>query len=313
VVGVPVVIVIVSYLSRLSVRRSNRSIIYIIDRNRDAGHPGVRFEDPGLSRQDPKSTQRWSPDARAEGSALRVPKTSELIARWLRRELLRSRPSPGDALPSEIELRERFGVSRPTIREAVRILETQHLVKVARGAFGGARFTLPEARMVSEATGVYLQAHGTTQAELNEARITLEPRLIGFLAGKLSAEAIARLRAEVERQGEAIDDVRAFGRAHEDFYAVLSEICPNRLIALELLTLRDLIQAQTELVGDAWVQHAPRSRAGMVRHVEVKREVVDHLEAGRAAQAEALWTRMLEAQQRLTAAIGVGDDPIEAL
>jgi hypothetical protein len=51
----------------------------------------------------------------------------------------------------------------------------------------------------------------------------------------------------------------------------------------------------------------------MVRHVEVKREVVDHLEAGRAAEAEALWIRMLEAQQRLTAAIGVGDDPIEAL
>jgi DNA-binding FadR family transcriptional regulator len=266
-----------------------------------------------LSRHDAKPPSRWSPDARVEGSALHVPKTSEVIARWLRRELLRSRPRPGDALPSETELRERFGVSRPTIREAVRILETQHLVKVARGAFGGARFSLPEARMVSESTGIYLQAHGTTHAELNEARIALEPRLIGFMAGKLSPEAIARLKAEVQRQGEAVDDVRGFSRAHEDFYAVLAEVCPNRLIALELLTLRDLIQAQTELVGDTWVQHAPRSRAGMVRHVEVKREVVDHLEAGRAAQAEALWTRMLEAQQRLTAEIGVGDDPIEAL
>lgn len=57
--------------------------------------------------------------------------------------------------------------------------------------------------MVSESTGIYLQAHGTTQAELNEARIAIEPRLIGFLAGRLSAEAIARLRAEVERQADA--------------------------------------------------------------------------------------------------------------
>lgn len=266
-----------------------------------------------LSRHDAKPPSRWSPDARVEGSALHVPKTSEVIARWLRRELLRSRPNPGDALPSEIELRERFGVSRPTIREAVRILETQHLVRVARGASGGARFRLPEARMVSEATGVYLQAHGTTQAELNEARVSLEPRLIGFMAGRLPPEAIERLKAEVRRQAEALDDVRAFSRSHEDFYAILAEACPNRLIALELLTLRDLIQAQTELVGDAWVQQAPRSRAGLARHVEVKREVVDHLEAGRAAEAEALWTRMLEAQQRLTAEIGVGDDPIEAL
>ena len=266
-----------------------------------------------MSRHDPKGPGRWSPDARIEGSALHVPKTSEIIARWLRRELLRSRPSPGDALPSEVELRERFGVSRPTIREAVRILETQHLVRVARGASGGARFTLPEARMVSESTGIYLQAHGTTHAELNEARISLEPRLIGFLAGRLDDAAIDRLNAEIDRQATVLDDVAAFSRSHEDFYALLSEICPNRLIALELLTLRDLIQAQTELVGDTWVRNTPRSREGMARHVEVKREVVAHLQAGRAAEAEALWTRMLEAQQRLTTEIGVGDNLIEAL
>ncbi|MDZ4365263.1 FadR/GntR family transcriptional regulator [Brevundimonas sp.] len=266
-----------------------------------------------MSRIETKGPGRWSPDARVEGSALHVPKTSEIIARWLRRELLRSRPSPGDALPSEVELRERFGVSRPTIREAVRILETQHLVRVARGASGGARFTLPEARMVSESTGIYLQAHGTTQAELNEARIAIEPRLIGFLAGRLSPEAIASLRTEIDRQAAALDDVVAYSRSHEDFYALLSALCPNRLIALELLTLRDLIQAQTELVGEAWVQALPQSREGMVRHVEVKRRVVDHLAAGEAAAAEALWTRMLEAQQRLTTELGVGDNPIEAL
>lgn len=266
-----------------------------------------------MSLHDPTGPGRWTPDARAEGSTLHVPKTSEIIARWLRRELLRSRPAPGDALPSEMELRERFGVSRPTIREAVRILETQHLVRVARGASGGARFTLPEARMVSESTGIYLQAHGTTQAELNEARINMEPRLIGFMAGRLDVAGIQRLNEEIDRQAAALDNVVAFSRSHEDFYAILSEICPNRLIALELLTLRDLIQAQTELVGESWIQSAPHSRQGMARHVEVKREVVAHLQAGRAAEAETLWTRMLEAQQRLTTAIGVGDDPIEAL
>lgn len=266
-----------------------------------------------MTRHDPAGPGKWSPDARVEGSVLHVPKTAEIIARWLRRELLRSRPSPGDALPSELELREKFGVSRPTIREAIRILETQHLVRVARGASGGARFTLPEAGMVSEATGIFLQAHGTTNAELNEARLILEPRLIGFLAGRLSADAVALLNDEVDRMADAVDDVAAFSRSHERFYALLSEHCPNRMIALELLTLRDLIQAQTELVGDTWVQSLPHSREGMVRHVEVKREVVAHLAAGRSAEAEALWIRMLEGQQRLTARIGVGDTPIEAL
>src|SRR5690606_2154345 len=108
---------------------------------------------------------------------------------------------------------------------------------------------------------------------------------IGFMAGRLDAVGIQRLNDEIDRQAAALDNVAAFSRSHEDFYAILSEICPNRLIALELLTLRDLIQAQTELVGDTWVQSAPHSRQGMARHVEVKREVVAHLKAGRAAEA----------------------------
>lgn len=247
-----------------------------------------------------------------QGDNIHLPKSAEIIADRLRRELLRSRPTPMEALPSETELRERFGVSRPTIREAVRILETQHLVRVARGASGGARFTLPPARMVSEYTGVYLQAHGVTQNELNEARVTMEPRLIGFMAGKLSVEAIAALRAEADTQAEAIDDVAAFGRSYEAFYALLSEACPNRLIALELLTLRDLIKAQTELVGDSWARQVPNSRDDMLRHVEAKRKVIGHLAAGEAAEAEALWRRMLEAQQRIGSSIGVAGNRIEA-
>ena len=122
------------------------------------------------------------PAHRARPKGFRVPKTAEVIARFIRRQIQDQRLRPGDALPSETELREQFAVSRPTLREALRILEAQQLVRVARGATGGARYCLPEIGMVAEHTGIYLEAHRATQRDLTEARLTVEPVIIGYIA-----------------------------------------------------------------------------------------------------------------------------------
>ena len=75
------------------------------------------------------------------GSAprVRVPKTAELVAGQIRRQIIRGDIEEGDALLPESELMSQFGVSRPTLREAFRILESESLITVTRGARGGAR------------------------------------------------------------------------------------------------------------------------------------------------------------------------------
>src|SRR3546814_21144854 len=73
--------------------------------------------------------------------AVRVPKTAELVARQIRNAIIRGELVDGDTLPAESHLIAEFEVSRPTIREAVRILESEGLVTVARGARGDRKST----------------------------------------------------------------------------------------------------------------------------------------------------------------------------
>src|SRR6516165_5919111 len=68
-------------------------------------------------------------------------KAAERVAAELRREIITGNLRPGDRLASEKELQEQFEISRPTLREALRLLEAESLIEVVRGQYGGARVT----------------------------------------------------------------------------------------------------------------------------------------------------------------------------
>src|SRR5690349_3670465 len=76
-------------------------------------------------------------------SEVRVPKAAELVAARIRRQIVDGDLPAGTGLPPEAELVARYGVSRPTLREAFRILESERLVTVRRGVKGGALVQSP--------------------------------------------------------------------------------------------------------------------------------------------------------------------------
>ena len=78
-----------------------------------------------------------------EVTSLREPKMADRVATVLRRMFIRGEITEGTMLPPESELMQRFGVSRPTLREAFRVLESESLIEVQRGVRGGARVTRP--------------------------------------------------------------------------------------------------------------------------------------------------------------------------
>src|ERR1700676_4225945 len=90
---------------------------------------------------------------------MRVPKMAELVAGHLRRQIVRGELQEGDALPPETILMDTFGVSRPTLREAYRVLESEGLIDVHRGSRGGARVRLPSPDVVARYAGLVLE-HG---------------------------------------------------------------------------------------------------------------------------------------------------------
>lgn len=233
--------------------------------------------------------------------SLKVPKTAEMIARRLREELRDQPLAPGAPLPTESQLRERFGASRATVREALRLLEAQQLVRIARGATGGARFRLPEIEMVAEHAGIYLEAHRTTQQDFSEARLNLEPCIIGFIAEAGQAAEIGRLAESVAAQKAAGGDFTRFSREHEHFYEILAAICPNKTLSLFLQILRELIRAQTE--PNLLIPAAPFTKA-LSAHIRAKERLIELLLLRDRPGAEAWWRRHLEAQIKQMKAAG---------
>ena len=106
--------------------------------------------------------------------SIRVPKTAELVAGRIRRQIVLGQLNEGDALPPETALMEDFGVSRPTLREAFRILESEGLITVRRGAKGGARVQVPSTDVVARNAGLVLQHRGATVADVLDARVIVE-------------------------------------------------------------------------------------------------------------------------------------------
>src|SRR4030095_16201164 len=131
-------------------------------------------------------------------SPVRVPKTAELVASQLRRQIVRGDLKEGDALPPESALMEQFGVSRPTLREAFRVLESEALISVRRGARGGARVHTPNGDVAARYAGLVLQFRGATLADVYEARRTIELAAVSKLARGVSEAKLKPLQRNLD-------------------------------------------------------------------------------------------------------------------
>src|SRR5215475_15838370 len=138
------------------------------------------------------------------GHNIRPLKTGEMIASYLRGKIVRGELAEGDCLPSEVELMRQFDVSRPTLREAFRILETESLIELRRGA-RGARITAPSIEVAARYVGLLMQTSRTTVSDVYEARSLLEPVAAGLLATRRSRQDLADLSACADDLEQLID------------------------------------------------------------------------------------------------------------
>jgi len=221
-----------------------------------------------------------------------APKTGHLIARNLRRLIIRGELQEGDALPPETELLEQFQVSRPTLREALRVLESEGFVEVRRGAHGGARVHVPTEQAAARQIGFLLQHRGTTLSDVYEARVVLEAPAAGLAAKRRTASDLARLGALLQREEEMEGDAEAALEAHHDFHTAIVEMAGSKTIEIMSAMIETIVHEAIPAFVHGPVDESARRR--LTRKAHRTHEALVQLVADRdATGAEQLWRKHL--------------------
>jgi GntR family transcriptional repressor for pyruvate dehydrogenase complex len=219
----------------------------------------------------------------------RVRKAYEQVADQLRELIMSGEVVPGERLPNEALLAREFGVSRATVREALRVLAAQNLLRTAKGAGGGSYVTIPTVDHISE----FLQANinlltdsqDVTLEELIEARELLEVPAARLAAKRRSEADVERLRASIPGEPLKLDTQEQFAY-NKEFHSAVIECCGNALL---------LIAAQP--VFSALQTSLARSGLGRRFHREVGAQhlkITEAVEAGDEDRAGREMHRHLE-------------------
>lgn len=226
----------------------------------------------------------------ASAPAPQVPKAAELVAAALRRQIVMGERAEGELLPPELKLMTELGVSRPTLRQALRILENERLVRIHRGRNGGARVSRPSVTTAGRHLNNLLLFQGATLDDVHTARLLLEPAAVAGIAGKVSPADIASLRAAVAQSRTGSDPARR--RIGSDFHVRLVELTGNRSLALFARLISGLLDGAIERHdAERRKQHAP-SQAGEL--IDDHERIIDLIEAGASREAARHWREHLE-------------------
>ncbi len=226
---------------------------------------------------------------------IRIPKVAEVVANALRRQIVTGEYEVGEVLPNEGELMASFDVARTTIRDAFRVLETEGLLEVRRGAGGGGRVRAPGAGMVADYAALLLQFERATLEDVHTARTLIEAPAAGLLARARDPEAIAALQAILDEEVAAADEddlIRAEGR----FHRAIVELTGNRPLALLSAVANNIVAGQ---IARRVEKSRPRSGAidtsALADAHRAHVRLVKLVAAGEDVDAEKLWRRHLEA------------------
>jgi DNA-binding FadR family transcriptional regulator len=129
---------------------------------------------------------------------------SEAIVEQIRNLIRTEQLRPGDRLPSERDLGERMGVSRVTVREAMRVLEAGGLIEIRVGARGGAVVTTPSSTKIGSGLADLISLSPLTAAEVTEARQVFELGIIPLVVERATDDDIAELREMVATHQAAL-------------------------------------------------------------------------------------------------------------
>lgn len=237
-----------------------------------------------------------APAPSPSASPIRPPKTGELVARRLRRMIVDGELSDGEFLPQEAALMEMFAVSRPTLREAVRVLESEGLVELRRGSRTGARVTVPGPEVVARSAALQLQLSGATLADILLARSAVEPVAVRLLAERGDDTMFAALEEVLGEERSRGEDPQAFAIGAVAFHQRLLELSGSPTLTVMAGMLNVIIERQlSSAMARKSVANPEESRRERRRAIKSYEKLLTLVRAGDGPGAEAHWRKHLDA------------------
>jgi GntR family transcriptional regulator, transcriptional repressor for pyruvate dehydrogenase complex len=210
---------------------------------------------------------------------------SGLIVEQIRSLIAAGRLAPGDRLPSERDLAEQFGVSRVTVRDALRALEATGLVEIKVGSGGGAFLQAPSSTVAGQGMADMLLMSALSPEEVAEARLMLEMNTVLLAVQRATDENIAELRSICDQSAELLKAGQYDVHLSWDFHDGLAKATQNPAIELITRSFRGAlsmarvrareglaapertVREHTKLVDAIEARDAERARSVLVAHL----------------------------------------------
>ena len=233
---------------------------------------------------------------------------SAQIAGAIRDAIVEGRLIVDERLPSEAELSEQFAVSRPTVREALKRLAAQSLIRTQRGATGGAfvnRLSFEAAQAQQITTSILLLSMNAVSFETAcEARFTLERACGALSAARRTADHLASMRAEIHRQNQPGLTDEAFCASDVAFHRALVDAAGNPVLSYQLAGAVEAMQPLMNMIT-----FTARDRA---RIVDLHTAIADAAEAQNGAAVTDGLTALEEETKQLAQGIFAARKPAAA-
>jgi GntR family transcriptional regulator, transcriptional repressor for pyruvate dehydrogenase complex len=208
---------------------------------------------------------------------------SEQVARLLLDRIIESDLRPGSSIGTEAELLDLFRVSRPTLRESLRILESQGLLTLRPGPKGGILVAKPSIEVLAHTLSVLLRVNNVPFSEILRARMAIEPALVRNAAIYGTEKDFCEMEETIERLEAAGDDGQAVYHENREFHNVIARAAHNPVLEVFWSTIRILASGE-----GAGLRYSARNRA----HIIASHKRI--LAALRARDPEAAQTQILE-------------------
>ncbi len=210
-----------------------------------------------------------------------LPKSSDLLSDRLRDMILQGSFATGDYLPPERELVQETGLSRGSVREALRVLETEGLVQVDRGRTGGTRVTAPKRTMLARSVELFVRTNGVVLSSLLDCRAAIEPMLARLAARHRSDEELAALEDLHRRFGEATEDLGKYRVLNYQWHLQIAQCSRNEPLSA---LIEAILKTSLEATAYERVTTPPNRRTAVEAHEGVM-DAIRRQDAEAAADA----------------------------